>query len=99
MGGGNTAGGKLKEPGTLHWLSPNDGATNESGFTARGSGNRSGLQWNGAFLSIRYQWLSWSSTELSLTDAYFYLTDNLSITFIGYQKKANGYAVRCLKDK
>ena len=32
--------GKLKETGTLHWDSPNLGATNESGFTGLGGGYR-----------------------------------------------------------
>jgi uncharacterized protein (TIGR02145 family) len=33
LGGVDQAGGKMKEEGTLHWTSPNFGATNESGFT------------------------------------------------------------------
>ena len=33
-GGWEIAGGKLKEVGTIHWESPNLGATNEFGFTA-----------------------------------------------------------------
>ena len=34
LGGGAIAGGKMKETLTNHWLPPNAGATNESGFTA-----------------------------------------------------------------
>jgi len=33
-GGDENIGGKLKENGTIHWLQPNSGATNESGFSA-----------------------------------------------------------------
>ncbi len=39
-GGEFEAGAKLKEEGTSHWIQPNAGATNESGFTALPGGSR-----------------------------------------------------------
>jgi len=41
-GGENSAGGNLKEKGTVHWNSPNTGATDQVGFTALPGGERYG---------------------------------------------------------
>jgi len=40
VNGAATAGGPLKETGFTHWLTPNTGATNSSGFFGRGGGYR-----------------------------------------------------------
>ena len=63
LGGYEIAGGKMKEVGTLNWLSPNTEATNESGF----SGLPGGARWhnNGAFDGgVGYGGGWWSSTNV-----------------------------------
>jgi uncharacterized protein (TIGR02145 family) len=61
-----TVGGAMKETGTTYWNAPNTGATNSSGFSARGSGNRSP---SGSFLfnKVGTQW--WTSDVTNNTVA------------------------------
>ena len=55
-------GGKLKEAGTIHWISPNTGATNESGFTALPGGDY--ICYPFTFDSLGFNTCFWSSTWL-----------------------------------
>jgi len=94
---GTEKGGKLKEAGTSHWYDPNEGATNESGFTALPAGARES---NGTFKN--YGGLLaffWSSTEGSDSDAWFrYLPyDGSEVGRVSSDKKA-GCSIRCVKN-
>jgi len=60
LGGESVAGSKLKEIGTDHWIYPNTGANNESGFSALPGGLRST---NGSFDKMGLYAYFWSSTE------------------------------------
>jgi uncharacterized protein (TIGR02145 family) len=94
---GTNEGSKLKELGTSHWDSPNTGASNESGFTALGSGAR--LAGNGIFLSLMNSGYFWTSTEKDAARAW-YRSLNYSFTAV-YRSdagKSEGFAVRCVKD-
>ncbi len=89
-------GGNLKEAGTSHWKSPNEGADNSSGFTALPGGRRGTSNFSFGFSDIGmsgYWWpkgssyyfsLSYYSKEVTLYDPPTNLTDGMS--------------VRCLKD-
>jgi len=57
LGDSNT-GGKLKEADTIHWDAPNNGATNETGFTALPGGSRNK---DGNFNDINYKGIWWTS--------------------------------------
>lgn len=97
LGGNEIAGGKLKEAGTTHWLSPNLGATNETNFTALPDGFRDYYSYNG--LSEEGRW--WTSTinPLDNSSAYFYqLNYNWNSINDGDYIKAGGNSVRCVKD-
>jgi uncharacterized protein (TIGR02145 family) len=59
---GTDEGGKLKENGLSHWLSPNTGATNESCFSALPGGYRE----SGGGNDMGYSAYFWSSTESSV---------------------------------
>ncbi len=95
-----TAGGAMKEVGLMHWLSPNAGATNSSGFTGLPGGDRT----TGIYFQAKgYTAVWWSSTDLSSVvgqqySRYYYLTtfnSNIARDFGDYY---NGFYIRCLKD-
>ncbi len=95
LGGESVAGGKLKESGTTHWISPNEGATNESGFTALPSGYR----YYNLDRDITGLTNFWSTRGFGVTQAYglnmrFNLEEATLITWT----KMYGYSARCLKD-
>ncbi len=97
LGGESVAGGKLKESGTLHWQSPNTGATNETGFTALPGGDR--LK-DGSFILIG-QFGTWWARSV---DPFQYLPIIRIMTYSttgatnGGGDKNAGYSVRCVKD-
>ncbi len=96
LGGGSVAGGKMKEIGTSHWVSPNTDATNESGFTARPTGYRGG---DGPYYSIGYQTGYWSATEYMSDSAWNWFIRNFRGEILhDYSGKRSGNPVRCVKD-
>ncbi len=96
LGGHSISGGKLKEAGTTHWLSPNTGATNETGFTALPGGYRlssggfGGLGSDGA----------WRSSTLDNTneDWTIGMGNSYSDAYGASNSKRSGYSVRCIGD-
>lgn len=97
LGNDNSVGGKLKETGTVHWQSPNTGATNSSGFTALPGGNRTST---GSFFNLEWNGYFWSATEGTdiAYGRYRYVDFNLTGFFNNEDYKVDGMSVRCVKD-
>ena len=92
---GTDEGGKLKDTTTTHWNSPNEGATNESGFTALPGGN----SYSGSFEGIGNNGVWWSTTELYGTIAWYRGMNYNSSKVDRYTyPKSAGYSVRCVRD-
>jgi uncharacterized protein (TIGR02145 family) len=95
LGGESVAGGKMKETGTTHWISPNTGATNSSGFTALPGG----YAIYSTFTAITIYGNYWSSDELIPTLAYskmIYHDQTIVNPLQGL--KVFAYSVRCLRN-
>lgn len=97
---GENAGGKMKATGTARWLSPNTGATNESGFNGLPGGVYAA---NTGFYGLGEYGAWWSTTQdgsVTTNDAAMtrYLNHNRgdSQGIIGYIY--HGFSVRCVMD-
>jgi uncharacterized protein (TIGR02145 family) len=98
LGGSTSSGGKMKEAGLAHWLSPNTGATNESGFTALPGGIR-GTDRGVYFNLINKNGLYWSSTNATSSTAYSYTLIFDRTNVVRSLKIMNsGLSVRLVKD-
>ena len=101
-GGSNNEGGKLRETGTAHWPSPNDGATNESGFTAIPGGERRAGGGTAEFQDIGDQCNFWTSTGddasgwMRNLDSFFLYSPMIQRT--DDSRLRYGYSIRCVKD-
>jgi uncharacterized protein (TIGR02145 family) len=93
---GVDGGGHLKETGTTHWLAPNLGATNSSGFSALPGGFLIGANAN----SLQYQGAWWSSTTEGESFAFArQLSYGFQTVYRTYSSRSLfGYSVRCVKD-
>lgn len=92
---GDPLGGKLKETGTTHWNSPNDGATNETGFTALPGGGR----YQGEFSYMGNEGCFWSSTEEDTANTFYRrLREQHAAVYRSSPDKKHGLSIRCLRD-
>jgi uncharacterized protein (TIGR02145 family) len=96
LGGESYAGGKLKETGSSHWITPINETTNESGYTTLPAGIRGGY---GYFYNLGYIGFIWTSTEQSATKAWALglYNDDIDATLVPYPKQF-GLSIRCVKD-
>ncbi|MEN6619594.1 MAG: fibrobacter succinogenes major paralogous domain-containing protein [Rikenellaceae bacterium] len=96
LGGMSVAGGKLKETGTSHWVTPNSGATNETGFKALGGGF---CGYNGLFADIGNRGIWWSCDGgVVILDWYMFMSFDDSRVGSDNTRKNSGLSARCIKD-
>ena len=90
LGGQSVAKEKIKEEGTGHWVSPNSGATNDSGFTALPGGSLIG-----GFIDMGTSGNWWSSSANGADSAWYFNIDN-GISYVGHLQgyKPNGFSIR-----
>jgi uncharacterized protein (TIGR02145 family) len=97
LGGENIAGGKLKESGFRHWVSPNTGASNEVAFSALPGGDRlSGSNTVYEKLGEMGCWWTAASNDGQAV-GHIITVSNINVVK-SYISKKNGMSVRCVWD-
>ena len=102
-GNSSAVGGAMKTTGTSYWDSPNTGATNSSGFSARGGGYRDN---SGTYRELKQKGVFWTSSNYNGTYSYDYMIkyDGADLYMYGSSSydyaihRNTGLSVRCLKD-
>lgn len=96
LGGASVAGGAMKETGTIHWTTPNTGATNISGWAGLPGGTRGST---GTFFNVGTSGYWWSAREGLTTSAWYRSLGYGSGGINGNDNlKRDGFSVRCLRD-
>lgn len=101
LGGDSLAGGKMKSRGTLEgfdglWREPNEGASNESGFSVIPGGYRAGDgSYEGMAVSARF----WSSTlRDNIRGWHLRLAYDNPMAERRFGGMNGGYSIRCVRD-
>ena len=99
LGGPSIAGGKMKETGTEHWLAPNTGATNGSGFTGLPAGEFDAYFVPNKFWLLHTAAVFWTSSQTNQLQAIErYLSyDDAACGSLPWHKVMK-YSIRCIKD-
>jgi len=98
VGGASIAGGKLKEIGYIHWNIPNEGATNETRFTAFAGGYRHSI--DNTFLQFGSYGIWWCSTVSTESRAWYRIMFSAAnyINPGNALVKTEGLSIRLIKD-
>jgi len=96
----NAIGGGLKETGTMHWRSPNKGATNSSAFSALPGGFRNTMSdFPADFRNLTYCGYWWASTVFNyILGRTRYISWEGSFISKSGGNFESGQSVRCIKD-
>jgi uncharacterized protein (TIGR02145 family) len=99
LGGFSQAGNKMRTTGIQYWLFFNEGATNESGFSALPGGYRAASP-QLDFYNLGYSAIWWSSSIQGTEFANYRGTNNQGNNwlFSGAAPHNQGYSIRCIKD-
>jgi uncharacterized protein (TIGR02145 family) len=107
LGSNDVASGKLKSTGGQYWLSPNEGATNSSGFSALPGGSRSGSRIGGGEFKELRNYGSWYSSTRTNAVGVSGETGGSQCYGMSYYSDdvykfgstvTDGLSVRCVKD-
>ncbi|MBC8183769.1 carboxypeptidase regulatory-like domain-containing protein [candidate division KSB1 bacterium] len=102
LSGVSAAGGKMKETGTVHWSSPNNGATNESSFSGLPGGFREADYSGNRYLGMGNDGHFWSTTESGSNATQEAIGFNLNYFSSTIKRESyyqgHGLSVRCVMD-